>query len=214
MLIKFLLRSAISDYEADRLEDAARKLVEITESDDPPPDAFEYLYLIEKHDRKNLSEAQRWAARYVDRVRSLADSGNREWRRKLAYMRQYGDRIKIDESKSLEEFQRLAEEGDAESQYHLSTLYAKGKCGLAANNDMYIMWLELAVSNGFPDAQYDLANIILSQNKLRGDDCARARNLLHQSAKAGFKMSEEALARLEEKRHTHIDRHNRSDKDP
>ena len=60
-----------------------------------------------------------------------------------------------DESLSLGEVQRLAEQGDASAQYNLGVMYNNGR-GVPEDEAEAVKWYRLAASQGYATAQYNL----------------------------------------------------------
>ncbi|MGB8077349.1 MAG: tetratricopeptide repeat protein, partial [Gallionella sp.] len=60
-----------------------------------------------------------------------------------------------DYAAALKEFQPLAEQGSAQAQYYLGTLYLNGT-GVAQNNAEAVKWITRAAEQGYAPAQADL----------------------------------------------------------
>jgi len=82
-------------------------------------------------------------------VVSLAHAGLDEGR--AAYYRG-------DYAKAYEEFKPLAEQGDAQAQYHLGLMYANGH-GVTADNSEAAKWFRKAAEQGNADAQSGLGSM-------------------------------------------------------
>jgi TPR repeat protein len=194
----FLLKSAIADYEANRIEEARRKLLEVSaNSGRPDPRAFEYLYLISKYEEPtDLAAAEVWCGRFVEAVKELAHAGSIEWQLKLATMCQFGDRVPVDQSYALATIAKLADSGSPEAQYRYATMQKHGQCGLVADQEAYVQWLEVAANNGFGEAQHEFALLLLSGDHVTPADRAKALTLLRKASDGGNAQAKLALAEL------------------
>jgi TPR repeat protein len=195
---RFLVRSAVADYENGRIEEAKSKLLRVVASaDEIEPEVFEYLYLIAQYEEpKDQTAVERWKEQFVAAVKNRAAGGDIKWQLKLATMCEYGDRVPIDHAYTREATRNLAQAGVAEAQYRLAAMYARGRCGVEANELQYVGWLELAATNGFPEAQHEFALLLLSGDPVTDADRAKALELLRHAARAGFKIAESTLLTL------------------
>lgn len=80
-------------------------------------------------------------------------------------------------------FQRLAQQGDAASQFQLSLLYASGR-GVAPNANQAMQWLQRAAGHGNADAQSNLG-VALASGRNVAQNVVKAYAWFKLAARAG-----------------------------
>ena len=193
------MRSAINDYENNRIDEAKSKFLRVADSaGDVDPCVFEYLYLIAKYeDCADSHDAALWNEKFVDAIIGLAGKGDIKSQLKLADLHFFGDRVPPNLAYAREVYTRLAEKGVAEAQYRLATIYKHGQCELPADSEQYVQWLVASAENGFHEAEYELAMLLLSGSVVTSEDHAKALILLRRAAAQGYKMASAMLVEIE-----------------
>lgn len=203
MLIDKLDR-AIELYEKDLMDESISLFKELANKD--VCEAHQYLGMIYKHGDgvpKDIDESNKWYDSYFRLLIDRSESGDINARKKLASMYEYGDGISENKEKALELYISLAEEGDAESQFHLSTLFEHGWAGLEPDVEQCSFWLIEALNAGYPEAEYKYATVLLSKNDEHiptQSEFNEATYLLQKAGNSGFWPAKELLETLNKKK--------------
>lgn len=135
---------------------------------------------LEKDD--NLSES--WYSSYIFNLTVRWNKGDIAAARELAGCYQYGDVVGIDEGKAFRLYSECAKSGDGQSQFHLSSLWRHGLCGLSKNGEAALYWLDMAVQAEYPEALYQKGLDLTEGRDL--ESCKSGRVLIEKAASLGF----------------------------
>jgi|GEM_PF-6951914 len=142
----------------------------------------------------NEKQSTFWYSKYFFLLNMLSNNGDWEASYKLASCYQYGDNIACDEKKAVELYAAAAEAGHSKSQYHLATLWKYGWCGLNADRERHLFWLEKATTANYPEALYTKGLFYIGESNSSPSE--EGMILIKRSAELGFWPAAEYLKRL------------------
>jgi len=93
----------------------------------------------------------------------------------------------MDYEMALREFRPLAEQGDADAQYNLGVMYAKGR-GVTQDYAEAVKWYRKAAAQGYAGAQYNLG-VMYDKGEGVPQDYVAAHKWLHLAASKGDKVA-------------------------
>lgn len=183
------LKIAEAAYESDNIAVAISAFEELAEKD--VAEACQYLGLIYRTGDgvdKSSSISKRWYSKYVFLLRSKSESGCQSATYALAKLYQYGEHVCQDESKALNMFSELAEDGFVEAQYTLATFFLNGWCKCRVDNSKYKFWLEKSAIADHPEAMYYYGLRLIDDG-----DLELGESFLLKSASNGFWLAKDHL---------------------
>ena len=89
---------------------------------------------------------------------SLAEDGDPESQRELAFMYQQGKGIQQNYKKAVFWYTKAAEQGNQSAQFNLATMYRFGK-GVAVDSNLMLKWYSAAAIGGHEWAQMELGGV-------------------------------------------------------
>ncbi len=152
------------------------------------PDACVHLAYIYADGNEDVAKDEAlstiWYSKYFFLLRRQVQAGDAEASYKLASSYQYGSGIRCDEKKAVEFYTLSASNGHAEAQFHLSCLWKYGWCGLRANPEQRMYWLDQAVRLEHPEALYTFGLMYMQDT----DDFDKEQGLhfIRRSAELGY----------------------------
>lgn len=180
-----LLQEAIQHFEHDNMDVAIAQFLALAAQD--CEDALLYLSLIYRDGdgtEKDELQAARYKKRYVQCIEAKASAGHADYQLKLAYLLQFGDGVAVDNARAFQLFLGLAQTGMGEAQFHLSRIYAHGRCGQKADVDLELFWLKKATEAEWPKAIYYSA-LFLEPTATTAESRARVVEMMQRSAALG-----------------------------
>jgi TPR repeat protein len=189
------LKIAKAAFDDLNFKEALPLLLEL--ADQSVPEACMDLGYLYKYGNEDIQADEQlssfWYSKYFFLLKTLSNQGDHDAAFELACCYQYGDNIRCDEKKAVELYTNSATEGHAKSQFHLSSLWRYGWCGLPKNAQMFLYWLKEAVIAGYPEALYTKG--LLSLDEACPEQNAEGLVLVNRSADLGFWPAVEFLKR-------------------
>lgn len=188
-----LLRTAIDNYETDRMALAVAQFLELAEHD--CEEAFIYLSLIFREGdgvEKNDLAAVRYKRQYAQIIDAKASTGIAGYKLKLAYLLQFGDGMPIDTSRAFSLFLELAKDGCGEAKFHLSRIFSRGECGQKRDTGLELYWLNEATTAEWPMAIYYTALLLESTSKT-AESLKLVKEMMEKSSQLGCWQAKEYL---------------------
>lgn len=180
-------QKAIDLFESDNEQEAKIFFEKI-----PPevePEALVYLSMIyhnESSKNSNDFHAKNLLQKYAEIVRQKANSGDAKWRLRLAEMYLHGTMVPQSSDLAFEILEKLALEENASAQYAISEMY---HTGYETNPDIAVSkrkyWLELSSAQGHPNAEFELAELLLADESCSPENLLKATELLNSASSKG-----------------------------
>lgn len=178
------------EYEKGNIYSAIKIFKQLTEEE--PESLFE-LYFIYKYEESledNEKISTNYLELYISRIKALSEY-TPYYAYKLGRMYLFGDGVEPSYKEGLVYLYNAAEKNISEAQFLLSTIFKRGDYSKNVDMGKSLFWLEKAVANNHPEAQYTKALYLLESGI--ASDTNKARQLLIRASTRGFWPAQEVL---------------------
>lgn len=154
----------------------------------------QFLLALMYRNGEGVNKDEKAALMWIQSIHELAEKGDLKAQWLLGRKYQFGDNVPLNEERAFYWYEKAADEGYADAEFHLSRLYLRGNCGLEQSFELADYWLAKSVEHKHPEALYTFfLEKIFKENKSNPD-----LSKLKEAAEYGFKPAIDLLKSFNE----------------